>query len=275
MSQLLAKNATVLGISADSVDSHKRFVEKERLNFSLLADTDKKMIAAYGVLAPNGFASRVTFVVGPDGTIREIDRAVNAQFNREGTTLTTRHASNLALLLSDWRARVGQPVPNFSLAGVDGKTVSPLAPGRRATVVLFLSARAPGAAVLRDRLHDLASDPAYKDVMFLALYPNRDETLEAIRLAAPQGAQILAARDTSAKLADHFGATVTPTAWIIDPKGVAVYSGAIGGGTVPAGAETGALKDALDALLAGKPETIHQTKAVGAPIRHAPRPKGK
>ena len=41
MSQLQTKNAAVLGVSTDSVDSHKRFVEKEHLNFSLLADTEK------------------------------------------------------------------------------------------------------------------------------------------------------------------------------------------------------------------------------------------
>src|SRR5690349_23989533 len=98
MSQLQSKNATVLGISTDTVESHKRFVEKEHLNFPLLADTEKKMTAAYGVLGPSGFANRVTFVIAPDGKVREIDRAVNGQFARDGTTLTTRHGSNLNLL---------------------------------------------------------------------------------------------------------------------------------------------------------------------------------
>src|SRR5690349_16238238 len=138
MSQLKSKNATVLGISTDTVESHKRFVEKEHLNFSLLADTDKKMAKDYGVLGTSGFANRVTFVIGQDGRVREIDRAVNGQFERAGTGLTSRHGSNLALLLSDWKARLNEPVPNFSVVDTSGKTVSVLQAGKKASVVLFL-----------------------------------------------------------------------------------------------------------------------------------------
>lgn len=39
----------VLGVSVDDVKSHKKFVEKESLNFPLLADVDKKTVKAYGV----------------------------------------------------------------------------------------------------------------------------------------------------------------------------------------------------------------------------------
>ncbi len=39
----------VLGVSADDVKSHGKFAEKEKLNFPLLADVDKKTIEAYGV----------------------------------------------------------------------------------------------------------------------------------------------------------------------------------------------------------------------------------
>lgn len=39
----------VLGMSADSVESHKRFAEKHHLNFPILSDSDKKVIDAYGV----------------------------------------------------------------------------------------------------------------------------------------------------------------------------------------------------------------------------------
>ena len=43
--------ADVLGISPQSVDSHERFVEEKRLNVPLLADEDKQVARAYGVLA--------------------------------------------------------------------------------------------------------------------------------------------------------------------------------------------------------------------------------
>src|ERR1700676_3274989 len=44
------RNAVVLGVSLDSVDSHKNFCAKEGLNFKLLADTDHKVTDSYGTL---------------------------------------------------------------------------------------------------------------------------------------------------------------------------------------------------------------------------------
>lgn len=270
MSQLKSKNAAVLGISTDTVESHKRFVEKENLNFPLLADTEKKMATAYGVLAPNGFAGRVTFVIDPNGTVREIDRAVNAQFNREGPALTTRHGDNLDLLLSDWKAQIGQPVPNFSVAGVDGKTVSVLAPGKKATVIFFLSIRARASQSYANRIRDLATDPAYKDVAFLGLFPNAEETVATIKAETAQvGLAFPVARDEGNKLADRFGVSVMPTVWIVNAKGLAVYSGAIDDNADAARVTSHYLKDALDATLAGKAPPMASTKAVGAPIRKA------
>jgi peroxiredoxin len=275
-SQLKSKNASVLGISADTVESHKRFVEKEHLNFPLLADTEKKMMTAYGVLAPNGFANRVTFIIGEDGRIREIDRAVNTQFQRDGSTLTTRHGTNLNLLLSDWKAHVGQPVPNFSLVDTDGKTVSLIVPGKKASVVLFLSTRSPASQAYRERIRALGSDPAYKDVAFLALYSNADETAVAIKNeAGEQKFGFPIARDTNNKLADHFGAATTTAAWVIDAKGIVVYAGAIDDNADAAQSRVHYLKDALDATLANKPPSNAETKPVGAAIKRVHAAKGR
>src|SRR5215471_12570568 len=47
-SQYAEHNAVVLGVSVDSVDSHKKFCAKEGLNFKLLADSEKKVAAEYG-----------------------------------------------------------------------------------------------------------------------------------------------------------------------------------------------------------------------------------
>jgi peroxiredoxin len=274
MSQLKTRNATVLGISTDTVESHKRFVDKEHLNFSLLADSDKKMSADYGVLSPSGYANRVTFVIDPDGKVAGIDRVVSAQFVRDGGTLTTRHGANLALLLSDWRTGVGKPVPDFSLLDTDGKTVAAFAPGKKATVVLFLSARSPRSKAYVERLRALAADPAYKDVAFLGLYPNTDEPAAQVKQEAEQekfGFPI--AHDAANSLADHFGATVTPSAWVISATGIVVYAGAIDDSADPARVSVPYLKEALDAALAGKPVATPETKAAGSAIKRAPKPK--
>ena len=58
----------VFGISADSVESHKKFEEKYQLPFTLLSDPEKKVIKAYGA---DGlvFTKRISYLIAPDGTI--------------------------------------------------------------------------------------------------------------------------------------------------------------------------------------------------------------
>jgi peroxiredoxin Q/BCP len=68
-----AKKAAIVGVSADSIDSHQQFCTKENLTFKLLADPEKKLIASYGSLAPNGaVAARNTFLIDPKGVIRKV-----------------------------------------------------------------------------------------------------------------------------------------------------------------------------------------------------------
>ena len=61
--------ADVLGISPQSVDSHERFVEEKRLNVPLLADEDKRVARAYGVLA-GPMVRRAIFVIDEQGIVR-------------------------------------------------------------------------------------------------------------------------------------------------------------------------------------------------------------
>jgi peroxiredoxin Q/BCP len=67
-----ADNAAIVGVSVDSVDSHKQFCTKESLTFKLLADTDKKVVDSYGSLSPSGVASRNTFLIDPSGKIVKV-----------------------------------------------------------------------------------------------------------------------------------------------------------------------------------------------------------
>jgi peroxiredoxin Q/BCP len=63
-------DATVLGISAQDVDSHEKFAAKHGFTFPLLADTDKHVIKAYGALGPVGFVRRSVYIVDGDGVVR-------------------------------------------------------------------------------------------------------------------------------------------------------------------------------------------------------------
>jgi peroxiredoxin Q/BCP len=74
------RNAVVLGVSLDSVDSHKKFCAKEGLNFKLLADTDHKATDSYGSLTNLGlvkFAARHTFLIDPSGKVAKAYTSVD------------------------------------------------------------------------------------------------------------------------------------------------------------------------------------------------------
>ena len=71
--------AIVLGISVDSVESHKKFADKFKLSFPLLADTQKQVVQAYGVWGPRQFLgkeymgiARTSFLIDPQGKIAKI-----------------------------------------------------------------------------------------------------------------------------------------------------------------------------------------------------------
>ena len=73
-------NTVVLGVSVDSVDSHKQFCAKEGLNFKLLADKEGKVSGTYGSLTNLiviRFAARHTFLIDPSGKIVKVYTSVN------------------------------------------------------------------------------------------------------------------------------------------------------------------------------------------------------
>jgi peroxiredoxin Q/BCP len=70
-------NAVILGVSVDSVDSHKQFCAKDSLTFKLLSDTDKKVVEEYGSLSPRGMAARNTFLIDPKGKVAKVWTGVN------------------------------------------------------------------------------------------------------------------------------------------------------------------------------------------------------
>jgi len=66
--QFLALECAVVGVSTDSIDSHRAFADKHGLSFTLLADTAGALARAFGVLQ-DGLAQRATFVLDRDGRV--------------------------------------------------------------------------------------------------------------------------------------------------------------------------------------------------------------
>ena len=80
------KNAAIVGVSVDNVDSHKSFCTKEGLNFKLLADPSHKVVQEYGsIVEYNGMtlAARNTFLIDPTGVIRKVYIKVSPQGHSE------------------------------------------------------------------------------------------------------------------------------------------------------------------------------------------------
>ncbi len=77
--QLKKAGYSIIGVSADNENSHIKFIEKQNLNFPLLADTDKELIKRYGVWGEKKFMGktydgihRTTFVIDENGIIENI-----------------------------------------------------------------------------------------------------------------------------------------------------------------------------------------------------------
>ena len=64
-----SNNVKVLGISADTSASHKKFSDKYNLPFTLLADTKKSVIKAYDANKTPIGIKRISYLIAPDGTI--------------------------------------------------------------------------------------------------------------------------------------------------------------------------------------------------------------
>lgn len=78
------KDIKVLGVSTDDEASHRKFISKFNLPFTLLADTDKKIVNDYGVYGEKNMygrkfmgVNRKTFLIDEHGTIRKIFNKVN------------------------------------------------------------------------------------------------------------------------------------------------------------------------------------------------------
>ena len=89
--QLQDMGAQVLGVSLDSMESHKEFAEKYHLPYPLLADREGKVARKYGALfdfGPVEFAKRHTFIIDPEGQIARIYRDVKPKTHSDEVIAT-------------------------------------------------------------------------------------------------------------------------------------------------------------------------------------------
>jgi peroxiredoxin len=261
----------VFGISVQDVRSKREFCDREGLQFSLLADVGGKVARQYGVLAPAGIAQRVTFIIDPKGQISHVITNVNVGAHGE-QVLALLGKQPAGQALANWKAQLGKPIPDFQLPRADNGKMESLYGDRKqkATVVMFIATRCPISNDYNERMRTIAQEYMAKGVRFVGINSNVIEPVEEVAAHAKQnGFPFPVLKDEGNKIADHFDAQFTPEIFVLDAKGVLRYHGRIDDSQNPANITSHDLRDALDALLAGKNPPRAETKAFGCTIKRA------
>lgn len=142
----------------------------------------------------------------------------------------------------------------------------------KATVFFFSSTECPIANLYTPRMIELAGEYAPRGVQFFLVNSNVGDTRdEVVRHAKERKFPFPAVKDNGTELADRLGASVTPQAVILDSKGAIRYLGRIDDNKDRAKVARHDVREALDALLAGRPIKQARTLPFGCAIfRDAP-----
>lgn len=160
---------------------------------------------------------------------------------------------------------IGQPVAEFSGRTPDGQSfsLSEALRSHRAVAVVFLSTLCPYARSFGTHLQDLNNQYGSQGLLLLGVNSNvRESTDEVVADARRRGYDFPIVKDADHGIADALGARVTPESFLIDAHGHLRYRGRVK-------SKQGAtdLKDAVDAVLAGRDVRKPVAKAFGCAIQ--------
>ncbi|WP_165228934.1 redoxin domain-containing protein [Aquisphaera insulae] len=168
------------------------------------------------------------------------------------------------------------PVPSTgpTMADLDGRAWNPLRPaeGTKANVLVFLTRDCPVGNTYTSEIGRIANDYSARHVAFLAVYVDPDMTADEAKAHAKEyGLTLPIVRDVDHVLVKQTGAEVVPEAAVIGESGRVAYCGRIDDRFGKLGRQRTEpsrhdLRDALDAVLAGKPVAQARVPAIGCPI---------
>jgi peroxiredoxin len=168
---------------------------------------------------------------------------------------------------------VGDPAPPFELPDTAGGRHA-LPDGDGATVVVFTCNHCPYALAWHDRLADVARDFEGRGVRVLAINPNDAEryprdSFDAMRERVQHdgGWPMPYLRDESQAVARAYGARTTPDVFVVDGEGRVAYRGAPDADHDDPSLRAAWLREALEAVLAGRAVELARTEPVGCSIK--------
>jgi peroxiredoxin len=179
-------------------------------------------------------------------------------------------------------ATLGQPVPNFSLTGADGKSHA-LADYKGKFVVLeWTNPQCPFVHKFYDShtMQNLQKEETAKGVVWLRVNsgaPGHDGAQTPEQAAAYEQKEGTASTETlldpTGKVGHEFGATNTPQMFVINPAGTLIYAGGIDDKPSPNPDDIATAKNyvraALDEAMAGKPVTTASARPYGCSVKYA------
>lgn len=165
-------------------------------------------------------------------------------------------------------ASVETPLTSFTWQDVTGKRYDQsILTDSKATVFLFSSTQCPIANSYTPRMIELGKEYQAKGVRFFLVNSNREDTLEALRRYAKERVfPFPAVKDDGTQLADILNASHTPEAVIVDAKSIVRYRGRIDDNPDRAKVVRQDVREALDAILVGKPVVNGRTLPFGCTI---------
>ncbi len=168
----------------------------------------------------------------------------------------------------------GTLVSDFTLQDLSGHTVKYSTLKGDMTVVVFISSRCPISNAFNSRMNALYNELAGR-VRFIGVYSNANEFLPEVRHHAEEmGYDFPAYKDLDNVAADALGAQATPETFLIDQRNVVQYHGSIEDSPNPERTKEHLLRDAIQAVLDGRPVPIPETRSLGCVIRRI-RPHSK
>ena len=164
---------------------------------------------------------------------------------------------------------IGTVIDDFKLADASGKEHSLKSlMGAKGTVILFVSTKCPVSNNYNERMEKLAQDYKVKGINVIGINSNYTEPAAEIKShATERGLTFPILKDDANKIADRWGATRTPEAYVLDANMRLVYHGRIDNSQKIEGITSNDLRDAVDELAAGKAVTKTGGVAFGCAIK--------
>jgi peroxiredoxin len=164
---------------------------------------------------------------------------------------------------------IGTVMDDFTLSDANGKEHSLKSlMGSKGTVILFVATKCPVSNNYNERMEKLAQDYKAKGISVIGINSNYTEPAAEVKAhASERGLTFTILKDEGNKIADRFGATKTPEAYVLDPNMKLVYHGRIDNSQKIEGITSNDLRDALDELAAGKMVSKTGATAFGCTIK--------